>query len=96
MFKGRKKLNVEQVSDGEDALHRENVKYILWSVSDFPHVSKYSGKKKKMQFCRWDQIQSIYREERASKVVQFRAGWRVNPVGRECHQSKWEICIEPT
>ena len=63
----------------------------------FPHVSKYSGgKKKKMQFCRWDQIQSIYREERASKVVQFRAGWRVNPVGRECHQSKWQICIEPT
>ena len=59
----------------------------------FPNIL---GKKKKMQFCRWDQIQSIYREESASKVVQFRAGWRVNPVGRECHQSKWEICIEPT
>ena len=29
-------MNVEQVSDGEDALHRENVKYILWSVSAFP------------------------------------------------------------
>ena len=40
-------MNVEQVSDGEDALHRENVKYILWSVSAFPHVSKYSGKKRK-------------------------------------------------
>ena len=90
-------MNVEQVSDGEDALHRENVKYILWSVSAFPtRFQIFWEKKKKMQFCRWDQIQSIYREERASKVVQFRAGWRVNPVGRECHQSKWEICIEPT
>ena len=48
MLNGRKKLNVEQVSDGEDALHRENVKYILWSVSAFPtRFQIFWGKKEK-------------------------------------------------
>ena len=72
----------------------------LWrcflSVVGASKIHKTENRREKAQYCWWDQIWPIYWEERASKVVLFRVRCGlVNPVGHECHQSKWEICIRP-